>query len=184
MNVSHSREHSDPTYEAWKPPTSLLFHTNKDNSDPTYEAWKLTVHHSNAANLCIIPILPTRHGNALTSAVLLSKGLRFRSYLRGMETMFPFPSRIFQIENSDPTYEAWKLVYASPFFEEKVNHSDPTYEAWKPPHLSNAGNMLNPHSDPTYEAWKRATHNHLVVIACHSDPTYEAWKPRIKFFLD
>ena len=55
-----------------------------------------------------IPILPMRHGNICNKFSFLAKGT-----------------------NSDPTYEAWKLVFEGYASTGDVDHSDPTYEAWK-----------------------------------------------------
>ena len=55
--------------------------------------------------------------------------VKFRSYLRGMETLL---NEILGIvyENSDPTYEAWKRTKSAEKLLAEA-HSDPTYEAWK-----------------------------------------------------
>ena len=37
----------------------------------------------------------------------------------------------FDIDDSDPTYEVWKLNFA-PLLEVTPCYSDPTYEVWKP----------------------------------------------------
>ncbi len=60
--------------------------------------------------------------------------MKFRSYLRGMETRCGKHLSLLHLLNSDPTYEAWKLGSRAYPPEYKHLNSDPTYEAWK--HIS------------------------------------------------
>ena len=78
--------HSDPTYEAWKHITILLFCSIKNNT----------------------PILPMRHGNFLypwnkTWATVPTPILPMR---HGNEAIKK--GERLAVSNSDPTYEAWK----------------------------------------------------------------------------
>ena len=79
------------------------------------------------------------------------------------------------IEDSDPTYEAWKRYYLA------------YVEIWEvriPILPMRHGNgytrkpiaILNGNSDPTYEAWKRNRMRYFRFSKEYSDPTYEAWK--------
>ena len=63
---------------------------------------------------------------------------------------------LLHLENSDPTYEAWKLCFTTLPFSNFMD-SDPTYEAWKHVNIGLVGNNIND-SDPTYEAWKLRNH--------------------------
>ena len=91
--------------------------TNKNaTSAPTHVPIPiLPTRHGNAIEnkelwvLLSIPILPTRHGNRLPGFLLFFPTSPFRSYLRGMETAFPNISTFLK-PHSDPTYEAWKLA--------------------------------------------------------------------------
>ena len=57
-----------------------------------------------------IPILPMRHGNNFASSNQAYAGSSFRSYLWGMETRSSLFIQ-FWFVYSDPTYEAWKLMF-------------------------------------------------------------------------
>ena len=58
-------------------------------------------------------------------------------------------------EDSDPTYEAWKLRRMTWDCPQRSEHSDPTYEAWKHYFPISINKSFFKNSDPTYEAWKR-----------------------------
>ncbi len=135
-----------------------------------------------------IPIYHRRHSITFRSylwgmetpfpqLLLTPKYLQFRSYLWGMETHIPdfLHKRI--ISNSDPTYEAWKLLSF---------HSTPIYIPRIPILPMRHGNSFcsvcmvhyRIYSDPTYEAWKLIIKPSCSPIIQNSDPTYEAWKRR------
>ena len=57
-----------------------------------------------------------------------------------------------------------------------LHNSDPTYEAWKLLIFQIKEGSFIWHSDPTYEAWKLVIVRSVITIMGDSDPTYEAWK--------
>ena len=120
---------SDPTYEAWKHLWSKNPGNIKIDSDPTYEAWKQTSDSPlNAACMAFRSYLWGME--TFDFRPLLRRSIKpFRSYLWGMETRHN-PTSSNNYTNSDPTYEAWKLQWASSQTT-SGKHSDPTYEAWK-----------------------------------------------------
>ena len=102
-------------------------------------------------SLCI-PILPTRHGNYFSCAnVRISSA--FRSYLRGMETIFPYtinrhsnwipilPTR----HGNYSVRRVHEVIRGIPILPTRHGNTDELVEALK--------TMKN--SDPTYEAWKQ-----------------------------
>ena len=76
--------HSDPTYEAWKPPFLAISLKTSGNSDPTYEAWKPSL---TDVFICVFIFRSYLRGmETMWSCKSVNNGLQFRSYLRGMET--------------------------------------------------------------------------------------------------
>ena len=77
-------------------------------SDPTYEAWKPPLPANPNARV-LIPILPMRHGNYL---VFIWDGIALIIPILPMRHGNEEAQRLLDQarENSDPTYEAWKLI--------------------------------------------------------------------------
>ena len=172
----HQNLHSDPTYEAWKHWSSFLFPPPNIAPFRSY-LWGMETRFFGDVFCHVprIPILPMRHGN------------------------YPCFSNSSATTDSDPTYEAWKLIVIGVcvvgFFLIPIlpmrhgNHildfmpspglinSDPTYEAWKPNKIPTGSTRLSTSdSDPTYEAWKLEKLESAIKEINDSDPTYEAWK--------
>ena len=115
-----------------------------------------------------------RHGNNFSWGLFPRFPKKLRSYLWGMETLLISARISHRIQDSDPTYEAWKPP-ARNTVKTILRNSDPTYEAWKlfPERLIHSSSN---YSDPTYEAWKHTNDPLGDLKASYSDPTYEAWK--------
>ena len=98
------------------------------SSYPTYEEWKLNFVLFQKFVQKVL-ILPMRNGNYCTGFDNCSAGIRFLSYLWGMETEIWY--RWYKYELcSYPTYEEWKLCKS--FCSSAVEIcSYPTYEEWK-----------------------------------------------------
>ena len=127
----HHFLHSDPTYEAWKLSKSTDYkikvlipilptrHGNPEDEEKALNVALIPILPTRHGNLlaplhsrivALIPILPTRHGNL----ILLLK----RSYEREIPILPTRHGNHLQSEkgrtfalHSDPTYEAWKLVW-------------------------------------------------------------------------
>ena len=79
------------------------------------------------------------------------------------------------LNDSDPTYEAWKLRCRIALWRENCIYSDPTYEAWKQfiitsVILSNCIPILPMRHGNSF------AYPPLPPFLAYSDPTYEAWK--------
>ena len=163
--------------------------------DPTYEAWKqlqtlhifleclisiLPTRHGNRKQLFsyrvrhLISILPTRHGNEDSPGEDREELYPFRSYLRGMETVFCLHTSI-QHFDLFRSYLRGMETFHSPLISSPYLNFDPTYEAWKP-----VSTLLIPFIErisilPTRHG-NLQDGDLLRGGSLHFDPTYEAWK--------
>ncbi len=152
--LSRRIHYSDPTYEAWK-----LSNKNPSGSPNTFSfrsyLWGMETnkYHCQFFISRRIPILPMRHGN-IVREIDRFFAVSFRSYLWGMETFAVLTGDSFKILFRSYLWgmETWERDYKTDW---PANNSDPTYEAWKLAQIvSWVG--VGKNSDPTYEAWKQA----------------------------
>ena len=101
--------HSDPTYEAWKPMMSGVLITNSETFRSYLWGMETAEDCQRRDDLQIIPILPMRHGNSITTSLpALSKTIPILPMRHGNTTLASCTTT--SSAYSDPTYEAWKRV--------------------------------------------------------------------------
>ena len=121
------------------------------------------------------PILPMRHGNRREMLKKLRSAASLRSYLWGMETRLLMHPPASWDQNSDPTYEAWKLsmsieAFCHSFLLRSYLWGMETALIVPCPWIG----QLRLRS----YLWGMETCApiHIRFQLFHSDPTYEAWK--------
>ena len=125
------------------------------HSDPTYEAWKLIG--TKLSKRSALAFRSYLRGMETLDNMFGDRASReFRSYLRGMETKIQPHINCINRTNSDPTYEAWKLLITSNFWR-KSRAFRSYLRGMETARRQRGPAPRVPDSDPTYEAWKLVT---------------------------